>query len=86
MDRIVRVLVCIVALCGRYAHVAASPLETSFVPQQATAGFKCSYPGYTSCNSNKDRSCWVKKGSKTYDIDTDYEDEFPVGITRTVSE
>ncbi|KAJ4300009.1 hypothetical protein N0V90_005257 [Kalmusia sp. IMI 367209] len=78
-----RSLLSIAALCGAAAFVSASPVETSFVPRQATTGFTCSYPGYTTCNTNKDRGCWVKKGSKTYNIDTDYEDDFPVGITRT---
>lgn len=72
------------ALLGAAALVSAKPVE-SFVPRQSTTGFTCSYPGYTSCNTNKDRGCWVKKGSKTYGLSTNYENDFPVGITRTVS-
>lgn len=77
-------LVSIAALCSSFVLVQSNPVETSFVPRQATKGFTCSYPGYTTCNSQNDRGCWVAKGSKNYSIDTDYEDDFPVGITRTV--
>lgn len=79
-----RSLVSFAALRSSVVLVHASPVETSFVPRQTTNGFTCSYPGYQNCNTYRDRSCWVKKGGKTYNIDTDYEDDFPVGITRTV--
>jgi len=73
-------------LLGAAVFVSSSPVDTSFMPRQASSGFSgCSYPGYTNCNTKDNRGCWVKKGSKTYSIDTDYEDDFPVGITRTVS-
>jgi hypothetical protein len=87
MRSLFRSLVSIAALCSDVVLVHASPMEaTAFLPSQATAGFTCSYPGYQTCNNPKDRSCWVKKGRKTYNIDTNYEDDdYPVGITRTVS-
>ena len=75
----------ILHLFHQAALVLAGPIDTSFAPEKAREGFKCEYPGYVSCHSEDDRSCWVEKDGKTYDIDTDYEDDFPVGIIRTVS-
>ncbi|KAF1978938.1 hypothetical protein BU23DRAFT_191023 [Bimuria novae-zelandiae CBS 107.79] len=83
MGRFLSALVRFAAFCCAAILVSAGPLKPTVIPRPATAGFKCSYPGYTNCNTNRDRSCWVKKGSKRYTIDTDYEDDFPVGITRT---
>ncbi|KAK7186616.1 Laccase-2-like protein 4 [Paraphaeosphaeria sporulosa] len=83
MESLFRSLVSIAALYCTVVLVRANPVETSFVPRAATKGFTCSYSGYSNCNSDRDRSCWVKNHGKTYNIDTDYEDDFPVGITRT---
>lgn len=85
MGRLFTTLFIVGYLCWKASPVSSSFVEASIVPVKASPGFKCIYPGYTNCNSKKDRSCWVRKGSKTYDVDTDYEDDFPVGVTRTVS-
>jgi FtsP/CotA-like multicopper oxidase with cupredoxin domain len=61
----------------------------SFKPQNATRGdFSCQYPHLGSdwepCNSANDRSCWLKnsKSGEKYDIHTNYEATFPVGVQR----
>jgi hypothetical protein len=50
--------------------------------------FKCDYSamaadGWTNCSS-PDRSCWLqnKNTGQRYDINTDYENEFPTGVRR----
>lgn len=50
--------------------------------------FQCDYSslkGYRFCSSEDDRSCWLKGPNKKYDIDTDYENDYPdSGVTREV--
>ena len=76
----------IVHLYREAVLVSAGPVDARFVPEKALEGFKCEYPGYESCNSKDDRGCWVKKDGKTYDVDTDYESDIPIGTVRTVSD
>ncbi|KAK4239002.1 putative laccase precursor [Achaetomium macrosporum] len=50
-------------------------------------GLNCRYPkmqGWESCYSPQNRSCWLKKGDRRIDVDTDYEnpDAVPVGVVR----
>ena len=50
--------------------------------------FECDYsnmPGWTSCSTSENRSCWLKneKTGEVFDINTDYENNAPIGITRT---
>lgn len=51
--------------------------------------FSCNYttmgPGWVDCSTSKDRSCWLKGpvGAK-YDINTNYEKDYPIGILRRV--
>ncbi|KAF2469131.1 uncharacterized protein BDR25DRAFT_394500 [Lindgomyces ingoldianus] len=62
------------------------PQRHTFIPRQASPGFSgCSYPpGWQSCNDANNRGCWVKDpNGKQYNINTDYEDETPLGIERT---
>lgn len=52
--------------------------------------FKCEYPSlrdYEFCSEHKDRGCWLKPKNPrsrkpTYNINTDYENFYPKGITR----
>jgi len=49
--------------------------------------FECKYPamvGWESCSTHYDRKCWLREKStgKQFDINTNYEDEMPIGITR----
>ena len=47
--------------------------------------FRCEYPSmpdYVPCSTHEDRGCWLKGPDKEYNITTDYEKEYPVGITR----
>jgi hypothetical protein len=54
---------------------------------------ECNYTamtGYRRCSTDGDRSCWLedKKGGNTthdYTIKTNYEHEWPIGITRKAS-
>ena len=34
------------------------------------------------CSTPSDRDCWLTNGTKRYDINTDYEAEWPIGVTR----
>ena len=70
-------------------HAVAAP--DPFVPPSAPGDFKCEYPklkDYAFCSTYGDRSCWLKSSDPTkltYDINTNYEKEFPEGIVRKVS-
>ena len=49
--------------------------------------FNCTYPameGWEDCSSSMDRKCWLRRRSdgKQFDINTDYENEWPIGVTR----
>ena len=49
--------------------------------------FECKYPaivGWETCSTPTDRKCWLRRKSdgKQYDINTNYEDDMPIGITR----
>jgi hypothetical protein len=51
------------------------------------SSFKCEYPameGWESCSTPYDRKCWLRQTStgKQFDINTNYEEEMPIGITR----
>lgn len=42
-------------------------------------------PGWGSCSTADDRGCWLKgPNGQTYNIDTDYETQYPKGVTRKV--
>ena len=51
--------------------------------------FSCNYtamgPGWANCSTSGDRTCWLRgpKGAK-YDINTDYEKDWPAGQLRKV--
>ncbi len=52
--------------------------------------FHCQYPemvGWEPCSTPTDRKCWLRRtvDGKQYDINTDYENDAPIGITRTYS-
>jgi hypothetical protein len=58
---------------------------------QSGKHFLCEYsdmPNFEKCHGPGSRSCWLaaKNGTKTYDINSDYEslDDIPIGITRKV--
>jgi FtsP/CotA-like multicopper oxidase with cupredoxin domain len=38
--------------------------------------------GYKPCSTHRNRGCWLKGPGKEYNITTDYEKEYPMGITR----
>lgn len=42
--------------------------------------------GWKPCSTENDRGCWLKgpAGTRRFDIDTDYENQAPKGITRKV--
>lgn len=49
--------------------------------------FRCEYPamvGWETCSTPLNRKCWLREKStgKQFDINTNYEDEMPIGITR----
>lgn len=50
--------------------------------------FKCDYtqhmPEWEFCSTPTDRRCWLRRNSdgKQYDINTNYEEDMPIGITR----
>ena len=49
--------------------------------------FPCKYPamvGWESCSTKTDRRCWLRRKSdgKQYDINTDYENDKPIGVVR----
>lgn len=52
--------------------------------------FKCDYTAmgkdWFPCSSETDRGCWLRgpAGTRRFDIDTDYENEAPKGVTRKV--
>jgi hypothetical protein len=50
--------------------------------------FICKYPvlkDWTNCSTPENRGCWLKGPSgKEFNINTDYENEYPEGITREV--
>jgi hypothetical protein len=50
--------------------------------------FQCDYTrlkGYTKCSNKNDRGCWLKSAYKNYDINTNYEIDYPdSGVTREV--
>lgn len=58
-----------------------------FEPPNSPEGqtFRCEYPSmrkYVPCSTHNNRGCWLKGPNKEYNITTDYETEYPVGITR----
>ncbi len=59
-------------------------------PQEGVGGgLNCHYPtmqGWEPCYSPSNRKCWLKKGTQTLDINTDYENPkaVPVGRVRKV--
>lgn len=52
--------------------------------------FTCDYramgAGWAPCSTNEDRGCWLQgpPGTRRFDIDSDYENDAPKGITRKV--
>ncbi len=51
--------------------------------------FSCNYtamgPGWVDCSTSEDRSCWLKGPvSGKYDINTNYEKDYPIGQLRQV--
>jgi hypothetical protein len=55
------------------------------VPDESN--FTCTYPemkGWEFCSTPWDRKCWLKETAtgKRFDINTNYEDEMPIGVTR----
>ena len=49
--------------------------------------FTCKYPamvGWEDCSSSRDRKCWLRRKSdgKQFDVNTNYENEWPIGVTR----
>lgn len=49
--------------------------------------FRCEYPlmnGWEDCSHGLDRKCWIRRTSdgKQFDINTDYENAWPIGIER----
>jgi hypothetical protein len=49
--------------------------------------FRCEYPlmkGWEDCSHGLDRKCWIRRNSdgKQLDINTDYENVWPIGIDR----
>ncbi|KAK7534576.1 multicopper oxidase-domain-containing protein [Phyllosticta citricarpa] len=78
-----------------HGHGGQQPLslhdDLTWHPHDASNGFTCTYPdmkGYKNCNGPDDRSCWLKDTSSRqplfsqYDIHTDYENNWPQGVTR----
>ena len=58
-----------------------------FSPPNGPDEFVCDYSpmtgaGWRSCSTPNDRECWLTDGTKRYDINTDYEAEWPTGVTR----
>ncbi|KAK0723520.1 multicopper oxidase-domain-containing protein [Lasiosphaeria miniovina] len=57
-------------------------------PDDPSEEFVCKYPSlgkqWSSCSTADDRTCWLKNsdGSKQFDINTDYENQWPEGIPR----
>ena len=43
--------------------------------------------GWENCSTPTDRKCWLRRtlDGKQYDINTNYEDDAPIGITRKYS-
>lgn len=65
----------------------SQPAGPTFRPSNSPTGITCSYPDlqdYVACNSEEDRSCWLKSkfDRPSWDINTDYEAAWPRGITR----
>ena len=69
-------------------HNAALASGPVFTPPSAPpgSGFTCDYSsmvGWKACTSSSNRGCWLQNADgRTYDINTDYEVNGPVGITR----
>lgn len=58
-----------------------------FSPPNGPDDFVCDYSGmkgstWRFCSTPNDRGCWLTNGTKRYGISTDYEAEWPQGITR----
>ncbi|MCJ1470910.1 hypothetical protein MMC07_009558 [Pseudocyphellaria aurata] len=56
-------------------------------PENRDLIIKCEYPSlgaeWTNCSTPEDRACWLKKSTgEKFDIHTDYEYDYPEGITR----
>lgn len=62
------------------------PSHRNFGASNFTCDYTAMGTGWTPCSTEKDRGCWLKgpPGTRRFDIDTDYENEAPKGITRKV--
>ena len=68
-------------------HVEVSHGPVFQPPGTPDSSFKCDYSdmvGWEPCSTELDRSCWLRRKSdgKKFDIYTDYENEWPTGVTR----
>lgn len=68
-------------------HVADYPVFRPPGGDQSNKKFKCEYPlmeGWEDCSHELDRKCWIRRKSdgKQLDINTDYENVWPIGIER----
>ncbi|PVH98835.1 laccase-like multicopper oxidase [Periconia macrospinosa] len=78
-------LLLLLAQTATYPLVSGLTVPRGLQPRQASPGFTCHLPdGYEWCNNENNRSCWMRNTAtgKEYNIDTDYEDDFPPGIER----
>jgi hypothetical protein len=74
----------------KFNEIDISPLASGpvFTPPSAPpgSGFTCDYSrmtGWQACTSSSNRGCWLKNSNgNQYNINTDYEINGPVGITR----
>lgn len=62
------------------------PSLGEFKDESIECDYRAMGKGWTPCSSHTDRGCWLQgpPGTKRFDIDTDYENEAPKGITRKV--
>lgn len=72
-------------------HVSEEKNPLKFLPPShgEKDAIECDYTamgsGWAPCSTEEDRGCWLKgPGGKRYDINTDYEHDKPIGITRKV--
>ena len=61
-----------------------------FHPPGTNDNFLCNYTkmvGWEKCSTPTDRKCWLRRtvDGKQYDINTDYENDAPTGMTRRYS-
>ncbi|KAF1952869.1 hypothetical protein CC80DRAFT_167988 [Byssothecium circinans] len=79
-------LISLLALAGSTPFVSSLSVGNRFQPRNASEGFTCHIPyGFEFCNDKSNRQCWLrnKATGKEYNVNTDYEDDFPEGIKRT---